>query len=138
MALFKKSEKKAEPAKNSAAKTNSKETKALVVTESAKVVSAKVNGLALGEVLRRPHVTEKATDLSERGVYAFEVHPKATKMEVRAAVRKFYGVMPIGVAVINTKAKYVKSRATNRPVVKTHAMRKALVTLKSGEKIEFV
>lgn len=135
MALFKKTEEK----KKAASPKIEKVTEAKMESAAVSSADAKKNrGLALDEVLRRPHITERATELSERGVYAFEVHPKATKAEVKEAVRKFYKVTPLRVATINRPAKYTKSRTTNRTVVKTHAMRKALVTLKAGEKIEFV
>ena len=45
------------------------------------------------EVLVKPLITEKMTDLSEKkGQYGFVVSRKATKVEVKAAVEKMYGV----------------------------------------------
>ncbi len=134
MALFK----KAELAKKAEAKVKEPKVEKATDKESSARSFVKTRGLALDEILRRPHITEKATDLSEKGVYAFEVHPKATKMEVKQAVEKFYKVHARQVAVINTKAKYTRARKSNRIVLKKAGLRKALVTLKAGEKIEFV
>ena len=93
--------------------------------------------LDLESVLLRPHVTEKATDLSEKGVYAFEINLRANKMHVRRAVEKFYKVKPIKVAVLVGKNKYMKNQKSGRIQVKKTGGKKALVYLKKGEKIEF-
>ena len=95
-------------------------------------------GLDLAYVLLRPHVTEKASDLSEKGVYAFEINKRANKMHVMMAVERLYKVRPIKVAVINEPTKYSKSPKTNRVVVKKAGGKKAMVFLKKGDKIEFV
>src|SRR3989338_4407933 len=89
-------------------------------------------------VLLRPHVTEKATDLSGRGVYAFEIDQRANKTEVRVAVEKLYKVKPIRGNVVNQKPKLMKNPRTGRVQTKQSGMKKALVYLKSGDKIEFV
>ena len=95
-------------------------------------------GLDLAYVLLRPHVTEKASDLSDKGVYAFEINKRANKMHVMMAVERLYKVRPIKVAVINEPTKYSKSPKTNRVVVKKAGGKKAMVFLKKGDKIEFV
>ena len=96
-------------------------------------------GLDLAYVLLLcPHVTEKASDLSEKGVYAFEINKRANKMHVMMAVERLYKVRPIKVAVINEPTKYSKSPKTNRVVVKKAGGKKAMVYLKKGDKIEFV
>ncbi len=89
-------------------------------------------------VLLRPHVTEKATDLSGRGVYAFDIHLGANKMQVREAVEKLYKVKPTKVNVLKKKPKLMKNPRTGRIQMKQAGMKKALVYLKEGEKIEFV
>ena len=95
-------------------------------------------GLDLSMVLIRPHVTEKATDLSEHGVYAFEINKAANKMHVRHAVEKLYKVRPIKVAIVNGKPKLMKNPRTGRIQTKKTGLKKALVYLKRGDKIEFV
>lgn len=82
----------------------------------------------------RPVVTEKATALSEKLQYAFWVNRKATKIDIKRAVKEAYGVDVATVRIINTPA---KTRIARRMIVdKRPAMRKAIVTLKGGKKLE--
>jgi large subunit ribosomal protein L23 len=138
MALFKKTTAKAE----SKPKAEKKEVKAkeIVVAEVVKAAPAqkKGKGLSLEQVLLNPHVTEKASDLSEKGVYAFNVNMRANKAEVTRAITAFFKVTPTKVAVVINKPKYSRNPRTNRVQVKKAATKKALVYLKKGDKIEFV
>lgn len=134
MALFKKSS----PAKAVTEKETKPKKEADTPAAPVNVAEGNQKGLHLGAILLRPHVTEKATDLSEHNVYAFEVHKSANKMAVRQAIEKLYKVRPVKVAVINEKPKYTRSQRTGRKAVKEHGMKKALVYLKEGDKIEFV
>ena len=84
-------------------------------------------------VLVRPLVTEKTTALSQLGQYAFEVAKDANKMEVRKAVKAVYGVTPTSVRVITVLGKPVRSRAG---MSRRSSWRKALVTLKKGDRID--
>lgn len=86
-------------------------------------------------VIIRPRITEKSGILSQTGVYTFEATKNANKASVAAAVKALYKVSPIKVAVLNNPAKNVIVRG-RRGVVS--GVRKALVTLKKGDKIEFV
>ncbi len=89
-------------------------------------------------VLIRPHVTERATALSQSNthpVYTFRVPPSATKPEVARAVKKIFKVAPVGVNVLNVPGKKILVRG--RPGVKT-GFKKALVFLRAGDKIDFV
>lgn len=140
--------KSAAPAKKAAAaKEKAKEkkatAKAAVASESKEVApldaAARIGGgLSLSDVLVRPHVTERATDLSERGVYTFRVHNRATKPQVERAIRTFYKVTPVKIAIMRVHAKMMKNRKTNQIAVKRHAYKKALVYLKKGDTIEIV
>jgi large subunit ribosomal protein L23 len=144
MALFsKKATAKAEP-KSEKAKKEVKKAKVekseltLKVKAERDAAYTKSGGLDLTMVLLRPHVTEKATDLSERSVYAFEINKLANKMHVRQAVERFYKVKPVKVAVINIMPKYAKNPRTGRVQTKKQGLKKAFVYLKKGDKIEFV
>ncbi len=44
----------------------------------------------LQDVIIRPLVTERSTELKEKGKYSFEVHPNATKQEIRNAVETIF------------------------------------------------
>ena len=144
MAIFKKKvTAKAEPNVKETKVTKKKEEKVMATTEIATAGESqsdfkKGRGLDLAQVILRPHVTEKATDLSERGVYAFEINKRANKAEVKRAVEELFKVSPIKVAVIMEPTKYTKNPRTNRVVVKHAGRKKALVYLKKGDKIEFV
>jgi len=92
---------------------------------------------AEGVVLTRPRVTEKATDLAgaKYPVFTFEVASTATKSEIMKAVKAKYKVEPIKVNIVSLPAKkmVVRGREGHKPAVK-----KALVFLKTGDKIELV
>lgn len=89
-------------------------------------------------VLKRPLMTEKYTAMNEVGKYAFEVDKKANKVEIRKAVEKLYGVTVERVATMRSqgklKSKYTKSGAVSG---RTSSMKKAVVTLKQGDVIDF-
>ena len=91
------------------------------------------------EVLVKPLITEKMTDLGEkRGQYGFVVNRKANKVEVKAAVEKMYGV---NVQSVNTMIIPGKKRSRNTKskfiVGRTSAVKKAIVTLAEGQSIDF-
>jgi large subunit ribosomal protein L23 len=85
------------------------------------------------EVLRRPLITEKSTALQTIGKYAFEVASRSTKQQIKEAVEKAFKVNVTGVSIINIKGKTkrVKTGYSMAP-----SWKKAIVSLKSGEKIE--
>ena len=94
--------------------------------------------LTAHEVVVRPVISEKSMDESGRGKYTFEIHPDASKIQVKAAVEELFKVEVIAVNVLTTKAKE-KRRGTRRgrTVGWTSPWRKAIVTLRPGQKIEF-
>jgi large subunit ribosomal protein L23 len=88
------------------------------------------------EVIRRPLVTEKMTNLKEtQRTLGFEVHRDATKPEIKKAVETLFGVkvQEVRVANVHGKVKRQGRYAGKRPDWK-----KAYVVLKQGEKmVEF-
>ncbi|NLE08975.1 MAG: 50S ribosomal protein L23 [Dehalococcoidales bacterium] len=88
----------------------------------------------LYEVLRRPLITEKSTVLQSEGKYAFEVAMDANKPLVKQAVEKAFKVEVTKVNLINMKG---KSRRLGRRELPAHPWKKAIVTLKPGDSIEF-
>ncbi|MHB1118202.1 MAG: 50S ribosomal protein L23 [Minisyncoccota bacterium] len=103
-----------------------------------KKVPAKKTEEKLGSrvgALVRPHITEKAALLAEKGTYVFVVAPDTNKIEVAKAVTTLYGVTPVKVNIVNLPDTNVFVR--NRRGVKA-GVRKALVTLKKGDKIELI
>ena len=89
----------------------------------------------VSSVLLRPRITEKASMLAEKNTYVFEVHPKANKKEVAAAIMNAYKVTPARVHIVNLPAKKVFSRGKKGM---QSGLKKAIVYLKHGDKIEFV
>lgn len=83
--------------------------------------------------LLQPVVTEKATDLARGNKYEFFVADDSTKIDVKKAVKKVYGVEVLTVRMIRTHQKK-RFMAGRRILVKKAEMKKAVVTLKKGEK----
>ena len=84
-------------------------------------------------IVKRPHVTEKATSGRERGVYTFIVHSSANKREIIQAIQELYHVTPRKVRVSNVPEKIVFSRAKRG--VKS-GYKKAFVYVRKGDSIE--
>ena len=88
----------------------------------------------LYEVLRRPLITEKSTDLQTQGKYAFEIADGANKPMVKQAVESAFKVKVTGVNVVTMPS---KTRRVGRRQIQTRSWKKAIVTLQAGDKIEF-
>ncbi len=87
----------------------------------------------LYEVLHRPLITEKNTVLQAQGKYAFEIAREANKPQIKEAVEKAFKVK---VTAVNVMTAPGKERRIGRRVVMTPSWKKAIVTLKPGDKIE--
>ena len=88
----------------------------------------------LYEVLRRPLITEKNTAIqSPQGKYAFEVLEGANKEQIKQAVEKTFkvSVTQVNVMTVPGKRRRMRGREVTSP-----SWKKALVTLKPGDKIE--
>ncbi|GHU99370.1 50S ribosomal protein L23 [Bacteroidia bacterium] len=91
------------------------------------------------EALIKPVLTEKMTVQGEKlNRYGFIVDPKANKLQIKAAVEQMYGVVVIDVNTMNYMGK-AKSRYTKAGLLqgRNNNFKKAIVTLKSGDKIDF-
>jgi large subunit ribosomal protein L23 len=87
----------------------------------------------LYKVLRRPLVTEKNSVLQAQGKYAFEVAQEANKTQIKQAVEKAFKVTVTGINVMTVPGKRRRMRGRE---VTSPSWKKALVTLKPGDKIE--
>ncbi len=91
-------------------------------------------------IIIKPIVTEKQTAISEKksNRVGFRVSPDANKIEIKAAIEALYKVTVVKVNTMNYDGKK-KSRYTKSGVVngKEAAFKKAIVTLKEGETIDF-
>lgn len=86
-------------------------------------------------IIKRPWITEKATASSVANQYVFMVRRGAAKPEVKKAIASLYKVDVVAVNMVNRPPKR-KRFAGNRKSVQD-AYRKAIVTLKEGQKIDF-
>ncbi|MFH1662400.1 MAG: 50S ribosomal protein L23 [Chloroflexota bacterium] len=85
------------------------------------------------QVLRRPMITEKNSQLQALGKYVFKVADDANKNQIKQAVEKSFKVDVTAVNVITVPG---KQRRLGRRQVLTPCWKKAIVTLKPGDKIE--
>ncbi|OYY88345.1 MAG: 50S ribosomal protein L23 [Sphingomonas sp. 28-66-16] len=85
------------------------------------------------DVIVAPHITEKATLLSEHNAVVFKVSGDATKPEIKAAVEALWDVTVTGVNTIVQKGKTKKWKG--KPYTRSD-MKKAIVTLKDGQSID--
>jgi len=82
-------------------------------------------------IIKKSVTTEKSATVSSENKYTFLVDLKANKIEVAKAITKIYGVKPVQVNMLRTPKKF-----TGQGRLKRKAYKKALVTLKKGDKID--
>lgn len=87
----------------------------------------------------KPLVTEKANSLSEKlNQYSFVVLPQANKLQIKEEIEATYNVNVVGISTMRYAGKN-KARYTRSGLVRgrSNAFKKAIVTLKEGETIDF-
>lgn len=84
-------------------------------------------------ILIKPRITEKANMLAEANVHAFEIASCTSKPDVQKAVKAFYGVNVVKIAITKNPSKKVFVRG--KKGVKS-GIKKAYVYLKRGDKLE--
>jgi large subunit ribosomal protein L23 len=89
-------------------------------------------------ILIRPIITEKMTELGEKRQYAFEVPISVNKIVVSKAIEKKFSVKVTSIRTVLVKGKR-KSQMTRRGRFEGHTKtwKKAIVTLKEGDKIDY-
>jgi large subunit ribosomal protein L23 len=85
------------------------------------------------DVIVAPHITEKATLISDQNAVVFKVANTATKPQIKAAVEALFGVSVKGVNTIVQKGKTKRWKGT--PYTKSD-VKKAIVTLAAGQSID--
>jgi|TARA_B100001093_G_C26653348_1_gene938491 large subunit ribosomal protein L23 len=91
------------------------------------------------KILLEYRVTEKAANLSANfNQYTFEVAPNANRIEVARAVAKVFDVEVVKVNILNKKPKRKVDRSRRGKAGTKGGHKKAIVTLKEGDKIELV
>jgi len=87
---------------------------------------------SLVDLVRRPIVTEKATTLLEDNKYVFEVTPKSTKPEIKAAIETLFNVK---VLKVNTLMPHRKHKRVGKYLGFKPLYKRAIVTLSEGDSI---
>ena len=84
------------------------------------------------QILIEPVLSEKTNLLREEGKYVFKVDPRATKIQIKEAVRRLYNVNPVSCNVMRVGGK--PKRLRSRPGY-TSSWKKAIIKLSKDEKI---
>ena len=89
------------------------------------------------DVIRKPFLTEKAMMMQEKGhnTVVFQVHTEATKTQIKEAVEDLLKVKVEHVRTMNFKG---KEKRFGRILGRRNDWKKAVVTLKEGEKLDIV
>lgn len=85
------------------------------------------------KVLQSPQITEKATNLQDKGQYVFKVTAASTKPEIKKAIEEVYGVDILKVRTIKVPR---RQRRLGRTTGWKKGYKKAIVSLKKGQSIE--
>lgn len=141
MGLFDRFQKKqgGPPAKKAEPSSASKKPAAKVAkkdegkTEAAPALKASAGNELSSLLIRKPHVSEKAARMADVGTYVFDVAVHAEKIAIKKAVESLYKVTVTDVRTIRHAGKPVYRG--RRPGAR-QAWKKALVTLKKGQKID--
>ena len=89
--------------------------------------------LHLYDKIIAPHITEKATNISEQNKIVFKVHYKANKINLKKNIEKIFKVNVTKINIINKRSKIKITRGRK---VKVAGFKKAIVTLKKVQNID--
>lgn len=98
-------------------------------------MTTETNKVAKATYIKKPRSTEKAIIATDKNKYVFEVDKRANKDNLRQEITKAYKVTPLKINIINTPDKVVMRKG--RPGTKS-GIKKAIVTLKKGDKIDVI
>jgi large subunit ribosomal protein L23 len=84
----------------------------------------------------RPVVSEKSTMLGDGGKYVFEVAPSANKIQIKRAIEEAFANKKVQVAAVNILHVTGKERRRGRSVGMTRSWKKAIVTLRAGQRLD--
>jgi large subunit ribosomal protein L23 len=90
--------------------------------------------LHLYDIIKRPVITEKSTELAELGQYVFEVDTRANKIQIKEAVEVLFNVDVLKVATMIMPLK--RSRRGRKAYQRSPEWKKAIVTLPAGQTIK--
>jgi large subunit ribosomal protein L23 len=84
----------------------------------------------------RPVVSEKSTVLGNDGKYVFEVAPTANKIQIKQAIEAAFANKKVAVTAVNILRVPGKQRRRGKSVGMTRSWKKAIVTLKAGQRLD--
>jgi large subunit ribosomal protein L23 len=84
----------------------------------------------------RPVVSEKSTVLGDQGKYIFEVAPTANKIQIKQAIEAAFANKKVQVSAVNILHVAGKVRRRGRSVGMTRSWKKAIVTLRAGQRLD--
>ena len=88
------------------------------------------------QVLKGPIITEKSSGVQANiNQYFFKVDPRATKYDIRDAVEEIFKVKVVGVRTMSVMG---KRKRVGKSIGVTSSWKKAMVSLKEGDRIEFL
>lgn len=88
------------------------------------------------KTILKPIVTEKTSVLQADRKYTFAVSPRADKLDVKKAIEEIYKVNVVKIAIVNTSEK-TRMGKTRKPVVKKKSYKKAIITIKNGQTLDY-
>tara|TARA_B100000214_G_C23966818_1_gene628091 strand:- start:1500 stop:1790 length:291 start_codon:yes stop_codon:yes gene_type:complete len=91
------------------------------------------------DIIKKPIITEKMTELTEKyNRYAFTVDGRANKIQIKKAIEDYYDVTVDSVnTMICIGKKRVRGTKSGMIQGRTSTLKKAIVTLKEGDSIDF-
>ncbi|MCX6783987.1 MAG: 50S ribosomal protein L23 [candidate division WWE3 bacterium] len=94
----------------------------------------------LTKVIIKPLISEKtvAAGSTSSPQYTFLVNKLATKNEIRESLKKILDVDVVSIQTLIISRKIKRSIQKSRVQYKTQALKKAIVTLKTGQKLDFI
>ncbi len=133
--IFKKKEEKKAPARKESPAKNKTAGKAAPSAAKEAPKQKQPRGGYIYGIVKAPHISEKATNLGAINQYVFEIFPKSNKIEVKKAIENIYGVDVLSVNIIKIPG---KKRRVGRTEGFRPGYKKAVVTIKEGQKIEIL
>ena len=102
-------------------------------TSPVKTAAGSSASVSIPSVLVQPRISEKSGHLAAINKYVFIVSRNANKVEVKKAIESFYKFRVVQVNIVNNQS---KAKNFGKTPGRTQAFKKAIVTLKKGDKIE--
>jgi large subunit ribosomal protein L23 len=111
-----------------------KEKTTLITSRAKKIVKEKIP-VHYFDIIKKPHISEKAFNLADKNKYVFRVLDSSNKSEIKKAIESLYGVSVVSVNIIKVPRK--RKRFRGIPGIKS-GYKKAIATLAKGDSIKVI